>query len=85
MPSSFNLFLNGVRSLRICSRFSMVLGAQLKSGIPITQAVKITADVLSNFYYKKELTKIIAVVEGGVVTRKLVCTRCKRTQAKKSR
>jgi ribosomal protein L28 len=27
----------------------------------------------------------LAVVEGGVVTRKLVCTRCKRTQAKKSR
>lgn len=27
----------------------------------------------------------LAVVEGGVVTRKLVCTRCKRTQAKKPR
>jgi type IV pilus assembly protein PilC len=53
-----------VRNVNL-ARFSMVLGAQLKSGIPITQAVKITADVLSNFYYKKELTKIIAVVEGG--------------------
>ncbi|MFH1474776.1 MAG: L28 family ribosomal protein [Chloroflexota bacterium] len=27
----------------------------------------------------------LAVVEGGVVTRKLACTRCKRTQAKKPR
>ena len=27
----------------------------------------------------------LAVVEGGVVIRKLACTRCKRTQAKKSR
>ena len=27
----------------------------------------------------------LAVVEGGVVTRKLACTRCMRTQAKKSR
>jgi ribosomal protein L28 len=27
----------------------------------------------------------LAVVEGSVVIRKLVCTRCRRTQAKKSR
>ena len=27
----------------------------------------------------------LAVVEGGVVTRLLVCTRCKRTQTKKPR
>ena len=27
----------------------------------------------------------LAVVEGGVVTRKLVCTRCRRTEAKRSR
>ncbi len=27
----------------------------------------------------------LAIVERGVVTRQLVCTRCKRTQAKKSR
>ena len=27
----------------------------------------------------------LAVIEGGVATRKLVCTRCRCTQAKKSR
>ena len=27
----------------------------------------------------------LAVVEGGTLTRKLVCTRCRRTQTKKSR
>lgn len=47
------------------ARFTLVLGTQLRSGIPITQAVRVTADVLSNYYYKKELEKLITVVEGG--------------------
>jgi type IV pilus assembly protein PilC len=55
------------------ARFALVLGTQLRSGIPITQAVKVTADVLDNFYFKKELTRVIAVVEqGGTVSEALV-------------
>jgi type IV pilus assembly protein PilC len=55
------------------ARFALVLGTQLKSGIPITQAVKVTGDVLENYYYKKELARIIAVVEqGGAVSEAMI-------------
>jgi len=47
------------------ARFSMVMGSLLKSGIPITMAVGITANVLSNFYYRRVLEQAVARVETG--------------------
>lgn len=47
------------------ARFSLVLGTMLRSGIPITDSVHITSEVLGNRYYKKALAKAVKDMQGG--------------------
>lgn len=45
--------------------FSRTLGALVKSGIPIVEALDITADTLNNLVYQKEIRKISSKVQSG--------------------
>lgn len=47
------------------ANFSRTLGLLLKSGVPITQALTITADTASNGAYKREFKKLSKRVESG--------------------
>ncbi len=47
------------------SRFATVFGSLLKSGVPINQAVTVTAQVLSNEAYRAVLTSAVARVNTG--------------------
>lgn len=47
------------------ARFALVLGALLKSGIDITTCLRITSTVLSNVYYKRAVTEMVADIERG--------------------
>jgi type IV pilus assembly protein PilC len=47
------------------ARFAMVLASLLKSGIPITVAVGITANVLGNMRYRQVLLEAVSRVETG--------------------
>jgi type IV pilus assembly protein PilC len=47
------------------ARFSLVLGTMLRSGIPITNAVQVTADVLGNVRYKKTLGRSVDDMQRG--------------------
>ncbi len=48
------------------SRFAYILGTLLKSGLPITDAVKVTSNVLENYYYSQALAKSVPEIEGGL-------------------
>jgi ribosomal protein L28 len=63
------------RSCAICGKVSMGGFNPQSSGMNRVRAHR---------RYQPNLQPL-AVVEGGVSTRKLVCTRCRRTQTKKSR
>lgn len=47
------------------ARFSLTLGILLKSGLQIDEALVIARDTLSNFYYKRALTKVNDRVSKG--------------------
>ncbi len=47
------------------ARFALVFGTMLKSGIPITKAVEVTADVLGNYYYKRLLLRALGDLQQG--------------------
>ncbi|MBI4458006.1 type II secretion system F family protein, partial [Candidatus Uhrbacteria bacterium] len=47
------------------ARFSLVLGTMLRSGIPITSAVDITAQVLGNVHYRRELYRAREEMQRG--------------------
>jgi type IV pilus assembly protein PilC len=47
------------------ARFALVLGTLLRSGIPITKAIEVTADVLGNWYYRRALGRILSDVQAG--------------------
>ncbi|MFA6604122.1 MAG: type II secretion system F family protein [Patescibacteria group bacterium] len=47
------------------ARFSLLLSTLLKSGIPITQALQVTSDVLGNYYFKQALEKALVSVQQG--------------------
>ncbi|MDR3546125.1 MAG: L28 family ribosomal protein [Candidatus Limnocylindrales bacterium] len=63
------------RSCAICGKVSMGGFNPQSSGMNRVRAHR---------RYQPNLQPL-AVVEAGVATRKLVCTRCRRTQTKKSR
>lgn len=47
------------------SQFGRTFGILFKSGLPITRALEITGDILSNLVYKREFKKIKIEVEKG--------------------
>ncbi len=47
------------------ARLSRTLGSLLSSGVPLTEAIKITADSLTNVFYKRALVSTVAEVEKG--------------------
>ncbi|OGH68730.1 MAG: hypothetical protein A3J66_02605 [Candidatus Magasanikbacteria bacterium RIFCSPHIGHO2_02_FULL_47_14] len=47
------------------ARCGLTLGTLLKSGIPITEAFRITRDTIGNFYYRRALRKVMERVESG--------------------
>lgn len=47
------------------ARFSLNLGVLLKSGLTITEALKLTADSLTNYYYQQALINIKKAVDKG--------------------
>ena len=47
------------------ARFSRTLGSLLAGGVSLTEAIKITADSLTNVYYKRAVAATLAEVEKG--------------------
>lgn len=47
------------------ARLARTLGSLLSSGVPLTEAIKITADSLTNVFYKRALIGTVAEVEKG--------------------
>lgn len=47
------------------SLFSRTLGTLIKSGVPIVEALDISADTLSNLIYKKEVKQVSLKVQNG--------------------
>ncbi|MEK7500547.1 MAG: type II secretion system F family protein [Patescibacteria group bacterium] len=47
------------------ARLARTLGSLLSSGVPLTEAIKITADSLTNVFYKRALVGTVADVEKG--------------------
>lgn len=47
------------------ARLARTLGSLLSSGVPLTEAIKITADSLTNVFYKRALVGTVAEVEKG--------------------
>ncbi|MFC1701096.1 type II secretion system F family protein [Patescibacteria group bacterium] len=58
--------VKGISGNSNLSRFCRTLGTLIKSGINIDEAIKITKDSTSNFYYKKALTDIYERTSKGV-------------------
>lgn len=47
------------------SRFSLVFGTLMRSGIDITKALEVTSSVLGNMYYRRALGRILVEVQRG--------------------
>ena len=47
------------------ARFSRTLGSLLAGGVSLTEAIKITADTLTNVYYRRAVLATLAEVEKG--------------------
>lgn len=54
-----------VRNVNL-ARFALVFGTLLRSGVPISQAIEVTSDVLGNVYYKKALRRVFVEIQRGV-------------------
>lgn len=48
------------------ARFSLVMSTLLRSGIPITNALEVTSQVLGNMYYQKAILKSLDEVQRGM-------------------
>lgn len=57
--------MGGISRTVNLARFSMVFGSLLKSGVPITQSVTITGNVLGNIAYREALQKAVKRVDTG--------------------
>jgi len=57
------------------ARFSRTLGSLLKSGLPITSALKVTANTLDNASYQKNLIEIEKEIQKGATLASLLETR----------
>ena len=57
------------------ARFSRTLGSLLKSGLPITVALKVTANTLDNASYQKNLIEIEKEIQKGATLASLLETR----------
>ena len=54
------------------ARFCRTFGTLLKSGVDIQEALKITKETISNYYYKKAVDQALeSVVNGGLLSSKL--------------
>ena len=49
-----------------CARFSRIYSSLLKSGVSSMDALKIVANTLSNFYYKKAINESVKEIQKGV-------------------
>lgn len=47
------------------ARFSLVLGTLLRSGVDIVKALEVTGNVLSNFWYRRALVRVLVEVQRG--------------------
>jgi type IV pilus assembly protein PilC len=55
-----------------CARFARIYSSLLKSGISVTDALKIVSNTLSNYYYKQALNKGIEDIQKGVALSKIL-------------
>jgi len=55
-----------------CARFARIYSSLLKSGISVTDALKIVSNTLSNYFYKKALEKSIEDIQKGVSLSKIL-------------
>lgn len=58
-------FINKISRQLNLARVTRGLGSLLKSGLPITEALKALMASLENVYYRKALTSILADIEAG--------------------
>lgn len=47
------------------ARFALVLGTLLRSGVDIVKALEVTGNVLSNYWYRKVLARVLVEVQRG--------------------
>lgn len=55
-----------------CARFSRIYSSLLKSGVTSLDALRIVANTLSNYYYKKALLEAIKEIQKGVELSKII-------------
>lgn len=55
-----------------CARFARIYSSLLRSGITVTDALRIISDTLTNFYYKKSLSKSVEEIQKGVSLSKVL-------------
>ncbi len=54
-----------INSMRNCAQFADTMSTMLTAGLPITKALEITANVLSNFVFGEGVRKVLQGVEQG--------------------
>lgn len=49
-----------------CARFARIYSSLLKSGVPITETLRILSNTLTNYYYQKAITEGLEQIQKGV-------------------
>jgi type IV pilus assembly protein PilC len=55
-----------------CARFARIFSSLMKSGVNITEALRIIANTLSNYYYKQAINQSIDQIQKGVALSKII-------------
>ena len=57
-----------------CARFARIYSSLLRSGINVTEALKIVANTLTNYYYKKSIEKGMEQIQKGISLSKIIAS-----------
>lgn len=57
-----------------CARFSRIYSSLLQSGVPIIEALRISSNTLSNYYYREALKNGIDKIQKGITLSKVLST-----------
>lgn len=55
-----------------CARFARIYSSLLKSGVPITETLRILSRTLTNYYYQKALIRAVENIQKGVNLSKII-------------
>lgn len=67
--SFLTIHIPGISNLAVkinCARFSRIYSSLLKSGVSVTESLRIVSNTLTNFYYKKEISSAVEQIQRGI-------------------